>query len=68
MALPNNGKFFIAQLLCKGIKRVCSSFWDKLRISLINDVYIGTHEGYSTPFDVEPQGEDGENEIVLSVI
>ena len=75
MALPNiMGNFFYRRnFICKGIKRAsvvhfggvqnCVSVW-------INDVYIGTHEGYSTPFDVEiPQGvlKDGENEIVLSV-
>ena len=36
----------------------------------INDVFLGYHEGYSTPFDIEiPQGtlKDGNNEIVISV-
>ncbi len=36
----------------------------------INDIFLGYHEGYSTPFDIEiPQGilKDGNNEIVISV-
>ncbi len=36
----------------------------------INDIFLGYHEGYSTPFDIEiPKGtfKDGNNEIVISV-
>ena len=36
----------------------------------INDVFLGFHEGYSTPFDISVPGnvlKDGRNEIVISV-
>ena len=36
----------------------------------INDIFLGCHEGYSTPFDIKiPKGtlKDGNNEIVISV-
>ena len=36
----------------------------------INNIFIGSHEGYSTPIDMEiPKGilENGENEIALSI-
>ena len=75
MALPNIvGNFFYrrsfvmeaadaaAALWFGGVQNACS-VW-------LNDVYLGRHEGYSAPFEMEiPAGvlKNGENYIVLSV-
>ena len=75
MALPNiMGNFYYRRSFCcegvdlpaalyfAGVQNACS-VW-------LNDVYLGRHEGYSTPFEMEiPEGllRDGENTIVLSV-
>ena len=75
MALPNIvGNFFYrrsfvidevnvpATLWFGGVQNACS-VW-------LNDVYLGRHEGYSAPFEMEIPGDvlhPGENNIVLSV-
>lgn len=75
MALPNIvGNFFYrrsffapktdasATLWFGGVQNACS-VW-------LNDVFLGRHEGYSAPFEMEiPEGVlcEGENNVVLSV-
>ena len=75
MALPNiMGNFYYRRTVCcdsalnsailhfDGVQNAVS-VW-------VNGVYLGRHEGYSTPFDMAiPEGvlHSGENEVVLSV-
>lgn len=75
MALPNIlGNFFYRRAFCseningpavlhfEGVQNAVSAW--------INNVFLGRHEGYSTPFDIQiPEGvlKDGENTVVLSV-
>lgn len=75
MALPNIiGNFYYYRTFCvnnitvptaihfEGVQNTVS-LW-------INNVYVGRHEGYSTPFDINiPEGVliNGENTIILSV-
>lgn len=75
MALPNVvGNFFYRRtFVCKDITAPTVLHFDGVQNAVsawINDVYLGRHEGYSTPFDFEvPDGVlvDGENTICLSV-
>lgn len=75
MALPNiMGNFcYRRTFCCEGLDEPAVVHFEGVQnaVSLwLNDVYLGRHEGYSTPFDMEiPAGvlRDGENEIVLSV-
>lgn len=75
MALPNVvGNFFYRRtFVCENITKPAALHFDGVQNAAsvwVNDVYLGRHEGYSTPFDMEiPDGllKDGENTIVLSV-
>ncbi len=75
MALPNIiGNFFYYRTFnCENITNPCVIHFDGVQNAVsvwVNDKYLGRHEGYSTPFDIEiPEGliHDGENNIVLSV-
>ena len=75
MALPNiMGNFcYHRTFCCEGVDRRTVIHFSGVQNAVpvwLNDVYLGRHEGYSTPFDMEiPMGvlRDGENEIVLSV-
>lgn len=75
MALPNiMGNFFYRRTFCsEGIDQPAAIHFDGVQNAVsvwLNDVFLGRHEGYSTPFDMEiPVGTvlDGENTIVLSV-
>ena len=75
MALPNVvGNFFYRRtFLCEKITKPAVLHFDGVQNAVsvwINDKYMGRHEGYSTPFDVEiPEGllNDGENTVVLSI-
>ncbi len=75
MALPNiMGNFFYRRtFLCEGMEEPATIHFSGVQNAVsvwLNDVYLGRHEGYSTPFEMEiPNGvlHDGENEIVLSV-
>ena len=75
MALPNiMGNFFYRRTFCcNGIEQPAAIHFEGVQNAVsvwLNDVFLGRHEGYSTPFDMElPAGtvHDGENTIVLSV-
>lgn len=75
MALPNiMGNFFYRRTFCcEGIDQPAALHFGGVQNAVsvwLNDVFLGRHEGYSTPFDMEiPAGTllDGENTIVLSV-
>ena len=75
MALPNiMGNFFYRRTFrCEGIVDPSAIHFEGVQNACsvwLNGVFLGRHEGYSTPFDVGiPTGIlcDGENEIVLSV-
>ena len=75
MALPNIvGNFFYRRTFnCESITRPAVLHFDGVQNAVsvwLNDKYLGRHEGYCTPFDVEvPEGllKDGENTVVLSV-
>ena len=75
MALPNiMGNFFYRRTFCSdGIDEPAAIHFEGVQNAVsvwLNDVYLGRHEGYSTPFDMDiPEGilHDGENTVVLSV-
>jgi len=75
MALPNIvGNFFYRRTFnCENITNPAVIHLEGVQNSAsvwINDTFLGRHEGYSTPFDMEiPAGvlKNGINEIVLSV-
>lgn len=75
MALPNVvGNFFYRRsFVCQGITEPTAIHFEGVQNAAsvwVNDVYLGRHEGYSTPFSFDiPAGvlHDGENIIVLSV-
>ena len=75
MALPNIvGNFFYKRtFVCEDIKENAVLYFGGVQNSVlvwINDVYIGKHEGYSTPFEMKIPSETlkkGENTVVLSV-
>ena len=75
MALPNVvGNFFYRRtFVCEDITEPTVLHFDGVQNAVsawINDVYLGRHEGYSTPFDFEiPKGVlvSGENTVCLSV-
>jgi len=75
MALPNIiGNFFYRRNFnCEEITNPAVIHFEGVQNSAsvwINDVFLGRHEGYSTPFDMEiPAGtlKNGANEIVISV-
>ncbi len=75
MALPNViGNFFYYRTFnCENISEPCVIHFGGVQNAVsvwINDKYLGRHEGYSTPFDIEIPNDlikDGENSIVLSV-
>lgn len=75
MALPNvMGNFFYRRKFrCESIKDSSVIHFEGVQNAVsvwINDTFLGRHEGYSTPFDMEiPSGvlKDGENTVVLSV-
>ena len=75
MALPNIlGNFFYRRVFsCEAVTAPAVLHFDGVQNAVsawINDVFLGRHEGYSTPFDMEiPTGviRDGNNTVVLSV-
>lgn len=75
MALPNIvGNFFYRRYFnCENIENPAAIHFEGVQNSVslwINGIFLGRHEGYSTPFDMKiPEGTliNGENEIVLSV-
>lgn len=75
MALPNiMGTFFYRRsFLCRQPCRTALLHFEGVQNTArvwLNGVYLGCHEGYCTPFEMEiPQGvlRDGENEIVAAV-
>lgn len=75
MALPNiSGNFFYKRtIVCEDVPENAALHFGGVQNSVlvwINDVYIGKHEGYSTPFEMEipPKTlKKGENTVVLSV-
>lgn len=75
MALPNIvGNFFYSRtVICEEIAENATLYFGGVQNSVyvwINDMFIGRHEGYSTPFEMEIPSETlkkGENTIVLSV-
>ena len=75
MALPNIvGNFFYSRtIVCDGIAENAALYFGGVQNSIsvwINGVFVGKHEGYCTPFEMEiPSGvlKKGENTIVLSV-
>ncbi len=75
MALPNIvGNFFYRRTVrCEGIHAPAVIHFEGVQNAVsvwLNDVYLGRHEGYSTPFDMAiPEGVllDGENTIVMSI-
>lgn len=75
MALPNiRGNFFYRRSFrCENIETSAVLHFEGAQNAVsawINDVFIGRHEGYSTPFDMEIPAhvlQDGENTVVLSV-
>ena len=75
MALPNVvGNFFYRRtFICEHIENPAVLHFEGVQNAAsiwLNDVYLGRHEGYSTPFDVEiPEDvlKDGENTLVLSI-
>ena len=74
MALPNIlGNFFYSRtIVCDGIAENAALYFGGVQNSVsvwINGVFVGKHEGYCTPFEMEiPSGvlKKGENTIVLS--
>ncbi len=75
MALPNVvGNFFYQKTInCEDVNGSIYIHFEGVQNAAsvwVNDVYLGRHEGYSTPFDMQiPQGvlKNGENSIVISV-
>ncbi len=75
MALPNIiGTFFYRRRFTwESTQQQTTLFFTGVQNTVfvwINDLFLGSHEGYSTPFEMEiPEGmlQDGENEIILSV-
>ncbi len=75
LALPNILGTFIYKrsFVCSGITDNALIHFTGVQMALslwINDVYIGSHEGYSAPFDLKiPKNvlKDGENTITLAV-
>ncbi|MEE1043540.1 MAG: beta galactosidase jelly roll domain-containing protein, partial [Clostridia bacterium] len=75
MALPNVvGNFFYRKtFMCDNITVPVTLHFDGVQNAVsvwLNDIYLGRHEGYSTPFDIEiPKNvlKEGENTVVLSV-
>lgn len=75
MALPNiMGNFcYRRTFCCEGIDQPTTIYFEGVQNAAsvwLNDVYLGRHEGYSTPFELAiPDGvlHNGENTIVLSV-
>lgn len=75
MALPNIiGNFFYERIIfCDAVKKDAVIYFEGVQNAVsvwINDVYLGRHEGYSTPFEIKiPDGvlKNGENQVVLSV-
>ena len=75
MALPNiMGNFFYKRsFLCEGIESNATLYFGGVMNAAsvwVNDVYLGRHEGYSSPFEMAiPDGllKDGENTVTLSV-
>jgi len=75
MALPNiTGNFLYRRSFCwKAEAGTWTIHFDGVQNAAsvwINGTYLGRHEGYSTPFELEiPDGilREGENEVVLSV-
>lgn len=75
MALPNvMGNFFYRRTFaCTNVTRPAVLHFDGVQNSVsvwVNDEFLGCHEGYSTPFDIqipEKTLKDGENTVVLSV-
>lgn len=75
MALPNiMGNFFYKRtFLCEGVEKNATLYFGGVMNAAsvwLNGVYLGRHEGYSAPFELEiPEGliVDGENTVVLSV-
>ena len=75
MALPNiMGNFFYRRtFLCEGIEKNATLYFGGVMNAAsvwLNGQFLGRHEGYSAPFELEiPDGiiVDGENTIVLSV-
>lgn len=75
MALPNVvGNFFYKRtVICEEVAENAVLYFGGVQNSVsvwINDVYIGKHEGYSTPFEMEIPSETlkkGNNSVVLSV-
>lgn len=75
MALPNIvGNFFYSRTFtCEGIYSPSCLHFGGVQSAVsvwLNGTFLGRHEGYSAPFDIEiPDGVlvDGENTVVLSV-
>ena len=75
MALPNiMGNFFYRRtFLCEGVEKNATLYFGGVMNAAsvwLNGRFLGRHEGYSAPFELEiPDGliVDGENTIVLSV-
>ncbi len=75
MALPNIiGNFFYKRtFLCENINAPAVIHFDGVQNAVsvwLNGAFLGRHEGYSTPFDIEiPRDiiKNGENTIILSV-
>ena len=75
LALPNIvGNFFYHRTFhCSKTEKPAAIYFDGVQNALslwLNGVYLGRHEGYSTPFEmVVPKDllADGENTIVLSI-
>ncbi len=75
MALPNiMGNFFYKRtFVCEGIEKSATLYFGGVMNAAsvwLNGRFLGRHEGYSAPFELEiPEGllYDGENTIVLSV-
>lgn len=75
MALPNIvGNFFYKRIInCDVVEKNAVIYFEGVQNAAsvwINDVFLGRHEGYSTPFEMKiPDGvlKKGENQIVISV-
>ena len=75
MALPNiEGNFFYQRdFICQSIEGVAAIHFEGVQNAAsvwVNEIFLGRHEGYCTPFEMEiPPGvlKNGENTIVLSV-
>ncbi len=75
MALPNiMGNFFYRRtFLCEGVEKNATLYFGGVMNAAsvwLNGTFLGRHEGYSAPFELEiPDGllVNGENTIVLSV-